>query len=552
MVINEYDICVHKGGMMVITDYLDRNATIYGPEPAVVELCCDNKQGGFSANETYSFRRREMSWYSFNADSNRMANLLLSHGVKKGDKIGILMMNCLEWFSVYFGILKAGCIAVPLSFRYTSREIAHCIEIADVEILVFSADFIERLEQIPQTIYALRHSFCMGPEHDLPCYAEDCNRLLSLCSDQAPSVCLHEDDLAAIYFTSGTTGFPKAILHCHKGLVASCQTEQKHHSQTRDDVFLCIPPLYHTGALMFWFGNLISGSRAVLLQSVTPELILRAVSQEKCTIVWLLVPWATDILFALESGRLKKEDYLLDQWRLMHIGAQPVPASLVLRWLRCFPWQQYDTDYGLSEALGPGCVHLGVENLRKVGAIGVPGYGWEVRILDDAGADVSRGESGELAVKGPGVMIGYYKDPAATEKVLHDGWLRTGDIARQDEEGFYYLLDRKKDVIISGGENIYPVQIEDFIRKNEKVNDVAVIGLPDQRLGEIAAAIIEIKESVSCTEEEISRFCMELPRFKRPRRIFFEDIPRNPVGKIEKNVLRQRHRVSCLVEQQLR
>ena len=186
------------------------------------------------------------------------------------------------------------------------------------------------------------------------------------------------------------------------------------------------------------------------------------------------------------------------------------------------------------ESLGPGCVHLGVENFDKVGAIGKPGYHWEARVVDEQGRDVPQGEVGELIVRGPGVMLCYYKNPEATADVLKDGWLYTGDMARQDEEGFLYLVDRKKDVIISGGENLYPVQIEDFLRRNNKIKDAAVIGLPDQRLGEIAAAIIELKEGAACTEEEINAFCKELPRYKRPRKIIFDQIPRNPTGKIEK------------------
>ena len=237
--------------------------------------------------------------------------------------------------------------------------------------------------------------------------------------------------------------------------------EQHHHSQTREDVFLCIPPLYHTGAKMHWFGSLLSGSKAVLLRGVKPEWILRAVTEEKCTIVWLLVPWAQDLLDAVDAGQIDLADYYLDQWRLMHIGAQPVPPSLIRRWMEKFPHHQYDTNYGLSESIGPGCVHLGVENTRKVGAIGKPGYLWETKILDESGTEVPQGQVGELAVRGPGVMLCYYKNPEATAEVLKGDWLWTGDMARMDEEGFIYLVDRKKDVVISGGENLYPVQIED-------------------------------------------------------------------------------------------
>ena len=233
----------------------------------------------------------------------------------------------------------------------------------------------------------------------------------------------------------------------------------------------------------------------------------------------------------------------------MHIGAQPVPKSLIQRWKKLFPHHEYDTNYGLSESIGPGCVHLGVENIRKVGAIGIPGYGWEVKIVDERGDAVALGEVGELCVKGPGVMTCYYRDPKATAEVLKDGWLYTGDMAKQDDEGFIYLVDRKKDVIISGGENIYPVQIEDFLHGHEAVKDVAVIGLPDRRLGEISAAIIECKPGFSCSEEEINDYCRQLPRYK-PHKIIFADVPRNATGKIEKPKLRHIYRSENLVAAQ--
>ena len=215
-----------------------------------------------------------------------------------------------------------------------------------------------------------------------------------------------------------------------------------------------------------------------------------------------------------------------------------------------FPNHQYDTNYGLSESTGPGCVHLGMENIHKVGAIGVPGIGWETKIVDEEGKIVAQGEVGELCVKGPGVMKEYYKDPEATAAVLKDGWLFTGDMARQDEDGFIFLVDRKKDVIISGGENLYPVQIEDFLAAMPKIHDVAVIGLPDKRLGEIAAAIIQVKEGMTCTEDEIRSFCLDLPRYKRPRKIIFADVPRNATGKIEKPKLREIYCGTRLVEEQ--
>ena len=542
---------------MIITDFLERNARLYGGECALVEINPSEERDkavtwwDFNLIESASDApyRRELSWKDFDRRANRFANLLLSRGLKKGTKVAILLMNCLEWLPIYFGILKAGCIAVPMNFRYSSDEIKYCLELADVEVLVFGPEFVSRMDAIQNEIPGVRMCFYIGK--DGPGYTEDGIRLTGFCSSSHPPIALDEEDHAAIYFSSGTTGFPKAILHNHRALVHACRVEQNHHGQSRDDVFLCIPPLYHTGAKMHWFGSLLSGSRAVLLRGVKPEWILRAVTEEKCTIVWLLVPWAQDLLDAIDAGRVDLSQYRLDQWRLMHIGAQPVPPSLIARWKAVFPHHQYDTNYGLSESIGPGAVHLGVENLSKVGAIGVPGFGWETRIVDERGNDVPQGEVGELLLKGNGVMLCYYKNPEATADTIKDGWLYTGDMARMDEDGFIFLVDRKKDVVISGGENLYPVQIEDFLRGFEKIKDVAVIGLPDARLGEIAVAIIEIKEGMECTEAEINRFCLDMPRYKRPRKIFFDTVPRNPTGKIEKPALREKYCGKRLVEAQI-
>ena len=541
---------------MPITDILEHNATLFKNDVSLVELNPGDDDKPRMTWREYSLIestsrarfRKEITWGEFNVQANRFANLLLSRGVKKGDKIAILLMNCIEWLPIYFGILKTGAIAVPLNFRYTADEIKYCCKLAEVDGIVFGPEFTGRMEEICDRMPKVKLMLYAG--EDCPSFAESYDELIEYCSSRTPQIDIKDSDDAAIYFSSGTTGFPKAILHAHRSLMHSCRVEQNHHSQTRDDVFLCIPPLYHTGAKMHWFGSLLVGGKAVLLKGTKPEWIMKAVSEERCTILWLLVPWCQDILDALDRGDIKLENYHLDQLRLMHIGAQPVPPSLIKRWKTYFPKHQYDTNYGLSESTGPGCVHLGVENIHKVGAIGKAGFGWEVKIVDDARGLVKKGEVGELAVKGPGVMKCYFNDEKATRETLYDGWLMTGDMAYEDEDGFLFLVDRKKDVIISGGENLYPVQIEDFLRKNENIKDAAVIGLPDDRLGEIAAAIIELKEGAECTEDDINEFCLDLPRYKRPHKIIFADVPRNPTGKIEKPVLRERYISVRLVEQQ--
>lgn len=543
---------------MPITDLLERNSKLYGEETALVEINPEIQEAQRVTWNEYELiqptatapYRREITWSVFDEKANRVANMLLSRGLQRGQKVAVLLMNCLEWLPIYFGILKAGAIAVPLNFRYTAKEIDYCLKLADADVLFFGPEFIGRVEAIVPKISRQMLLFFVG--ETCPSFAEDYHRATANCSSMSPKVLVDDEDEAAIYYSSGTTGFPKAILLKHAALLQSARMEAIHHETTHEDVFLCIPPLYHTGAKMHWFGSLFTGSKAVLLKGNSPQSIFQAASQELCTIVWLLVPWAQDILAALDRGDLKLEDYRLSQWRLMHIGAQPVPPSLIKHWLTYFPHHKYDTNYGLSESTGPGCVHLGMENIRKVGAIGVPGYGWKCKIVDEQNVPVEQGQVGELCVKGPGVMVCYYHDEKATSEVLENGWLHTGDMARQDEEGFLYLVDRKKDVIISGGENLYPVQIEDFLSAYPKIHDVAVIGLPDPRLGEIAAAVIQIKEGMTCTESEITQYCMDLPRYKRPRKLIFADVPRNPTGKIEKPRLRETYCGMRLVEAQAR
>ena len=540
---------------MPVTDFLTLNAQTWPDEVALVEVNPEIRERRgktwreyelVETNPTQRYRR-EMTWKVFNDRANRFAHLLLDAGVTRDSKVGILMMNCLEWLPVYFGVLKSGAIAVPMNYRYTAEEIKYCLELADVEVLVFGPEFIGRIEEIVDLIPQVKHLYFVG--EDCPSFADSYNLRVGHFTAEDPGVKIFDDDLGVIYFSSGTTGFPKAILHKHRSLMRAAITEQKHHGQTHEDNFLCIPPLYHVGAKMHWLGGLTVGSKAVILRGVRPDWILQAVSEERCSIVWLLVPWAQDILDAIEDGTVKLSDYKLDQWRLMHIGAQPVPPSLIKRWKKYFPNHQYDTNYGLSEGIGPGSVHLGVENTDHIGAIGVAGYGWETEVRKPDGSLCSpgTGEVGELCLRGDGLMECYYKNPEATAEVLKDGWLYTGDMAEIDSDGFIWLVDRKKDVIITGGENLYPVQIEDFIHTNDAVKDVAVIGVPDSRLGEIACAVVELKPHATCTEDDLRTFCMKLPRYKRPRKYIFADVPRNATGKIDKPLLRERYGSAKLV-----
>lgn len=485
--------------------------------------------------------RREISWQTFYETSNRMANALAARGITRKDRVIQLMTNCLEWLPIYFGILSSGAWVVPLNFRFEAEKIRLCTDVAEARVFIFGEEFIERIEAVKVFLdTTVKLWIFTGPEDRCPKYAVPYESFIAGAKPEAPPpVNLRIEDDAALYFTSGTTGTPKAVLLTHRNLEHACYVENQHHKQTREDTFLCIPPLYHTGAKMHWMGSFIVGGKGVILRGVSPEWVLEAVSEEKATIVWLLVPWAHDILMAIEANKVDLSDYQLDQWRLMHIGAQPVPPTLIKEWKEYFPHHDYDTNYGLTESTGPGCVHLGIENGEHVGAIGHPGFDWEVRIVDSQGNTLPPAESGELIVRGPGVMKEYYKNPEATRKTIINGWLYTGDIARYDRNGFIWLVDRKKDVIICGGENIFPVEIEHFFMQHRKIQDIAVIGIPDERLGEITAGIIKVKPGQELTKKEITEFGHQLPRYKRLRKIIFADVPRNATGKIEKPKLRR-------------
>ncbi len=515
---------------MLITEMLARNFRRYGEETALIE------------RDPAAGKRSSLTWKEFYHQSNQLANSLGANGIKKGDRVVLLMMNCIEWLPVYFGILRAGAIAVPLNFRFQSEDIERCTQLSGANAIIFGEEFIDRIIESESVLDQTIHTYLfVGELGKKPAFATWYQDALTGNSVDEPDVALDLLDGAGIYFTSGTTGRPKGVFLQHRHLAFSCYVENRHHNQVHEDNFLCIPPLYHTGAKMHWFGNLIVGAKSVILKGSSPKAILESVSEERATIVWLLVPWAYDILVAIENNEINLNDYHLDQWRLMHIGAQPVPPSLIQKWKQTFPNHQYDTNYGLTEATGPGCVHLGVENYHKVGAIGVPGFDWECRIMDENMNPVTLGSPGELLVKGSGVMKEYYKNPEATAQTIRNRWLHTGDIARMDEDGFIWLIDRKKDIIISGGENIFPNEIENFLMSNDKILDAGVIGIPDTRLGEIVAVVISLKPGIKMSEDEIIKFCEALPRYKRPRKVIFGEVPRNLTGKIEKPKLRQRY-----------
>jgi acyl-CoA synthetase (AMP-forming)/AMP-acid ligase II len=515
---------------MTITEILARNARLYPDSTALIEITP-------SKNE-----RKTITWKEFEDRSNHVANALLKRGVKKGDVVMHLMMNSIKWLEAYFGILKTGAMAAPLNFRFISRQIKYCADIAEPKVMIFDENFTERVTEIRSELNTIKGYIYLGD--NLPEGMEAYEGVLADSSPVPPKISLNGDDEAGLYFTSGTTGDPKATLLCHKNLEHVAVNENYSHRETRKDCFLLVQPLYHTGGKMHWFGSLIAGAKAVMTtggERVTAKLILETINKEKITICMLLVPWLQDIVSALENGDLKLSDYDISSLRLVHSGAQPIPPILVKRFLKYFPNIQYEENYGLTESSGP-CMHLGLENIHKLGSMGYPRLNLDARIVNDKDEDVPIGTVGEMILRGNNVMKEYYKNPEQTAEALRNGWLHTGDLVKQDEDGFIYYIDRKKDLIISGGENIFPVDLESVLIGQPDVKDVAIIGIPDERYGEVVAAVVEPKKGAELTEEAMRAYYEPLlPKYAWPRLILFGDVPRNPTGKIEKPKLRERY-----------
>lgn len=510
---------------MNLVDIIERNGRFYTNDTAYIEV------------RPLTGVRKEISWGRLSDRVNRLANGLIDRGIEKGDKVFIFGRNSINWLEAYFAVMAAGAWAVPLNFRFKDSDLIYCANVAEPKAVIADEEFAERIKNLRLEFKTTEFYICIGESDAM----EDIETVIEKSSNKRPDVFLNDDDECALYFTSGTTGAPKPVLHLHKNMMFVAINEVASEHWDHYDCLLMLPPFYHL-AIGHLLGCTIAAGRAVILtEKISPRYIFECVSKEKVTLCFLLVPWVLDILEALDKGELRIDEYDFENWRTLYMGAQPIPSSLVTRWRKYFPSMAFDNVYGLSESAGPHTTHLGYGNEERIGSIGKPGLLADVRIVDENGMAVPKGEVGEIVVKGWGVMKEYYKNPDLTSETIRDGWLLTGDLGRMDSENFIYLVDRKKDLVISGGENVYPVEVEDVLQGHSKIRDVAVIGTPDARLGEIVTAVIDPVPGSGLTEDEILSYCDEnLPRYKRPRRVIFDNVPRNPAGKLEKPKLRKK------------
>jgi acyl-CoA synthetase (AMP-forming)/AMP-acid ligase II len=486
--------------------------------------------------------RRTLTWRQFNNEINKVANYLAKDlGIKDGDFVMHLQNNSLEWLITYYGIIKIGAVVVPLNFRFVGADILYAANISNPKAFILGSEFLAVVQPVQKDLKTVEKYICVGESvpDDMIDY-----QTLAAGSDISEAIVDVDDhhDLAMM-FTSGTTGDPKPVLHTHYSLNNTAIGNGMSYFVKKNDNYVFFLPLYHSGTMFLWAPFYATGAVGTILREFSdPKWVIETMAEEKGTDVLFVVPIAVAILNAIGSGEINLNDYDLSSWRYMEIGAQPVPFDVMKRLVETLPCGVSNI-YGITEGGGGGLFNLYPEEvLQKPGSIGKPTFGMDAKIIDFDGTELPAGEVGELLLKTNRMMKGYYQNPELTQKSLKDDWLYTGDLVKADEEGYYYIVDRAKDMVTSGGENIFPVEIEDALMDHPKIDDVACIGYPDERLVEIVLAIVQLKEGESMTEEELIEFAKsKMATYKAPRKVIFDTVMRNPTGKLMKPKLREKY-----------
>jgi acyl-CoA synthetase (AMP-forming)/AMP-acid ligase II len=484
--------------------------------------------------------RRALTWKELNDQTNKVANFLIKEcGIKKGDVVQHLMMNSLEWYVTYMAVLKAGAVISPLNFRFASGDIKYACDVTKSKVFILGDGFVPRVEPIMKEMGYVKQYICVGG--NAPASMKSYKQVMEKGDPSEVLVETKDDDMAELMFTSGTTGAPKPVCHTHETLFYIGLGNALTYNEGYNSVYLAPHPFYHSGTLFLSFPCYIAAGKILMAMEIQPEFYLRSLADEKCTGGWNTVPTWSDVLNAIKSGAVNLKDYDLSALSHIEIGAQPVPYILLEDSKKIFPKLPIANIYGITEGGGGGLTNCYDEDImRKPGSIGKATVFMEAKVVDADGNECKAREVGELLMKGPRLMKEYAYNPEMTAKFITDGWLHTGDLAYVDEEGYIFFADRAKDLIIRGGENIFPAEIEDCLRKHPKVQDIAVLGYPHPRLVEVVMAIIQVKPGQTLTDEEVLDFVKEkgLAKFKWPEKMVYADIPRNPAGKIEKPKLR--------------
>jgi acyl-CoA synthetase (AMP-forming)/AMP-acid ligase II len=486
--------------------------------------------------------RRTLTWRQFNEAINKVANYLSTElGVRHGDYVMHLQHNSLEWLITYYGIIKLGAVVVPLNFRFVGADIQYAAEVCHPKVFILGVEFLPVVQPLRQRLTTVQAYICAGTQ--VPEEMIDYATLAAYPESTEVMVEVEDQHDVAMMFTSGTTGRPKPVLFTHGALNHTAIGNGMSYFVQRDDNYVFFLPLYHSGTMFLWAPFYATGATGTLLREFRePRWIIEAIAEEQGTDVLFVVPVAVGLLNAIKQGTLDLSAYDLSAWKYLEIGAQPVPFEVVKGLVETLPCRVSNI-YGITEGGGGGTFNLyPADVLRKPGSIGKPTFGVEGKLVDFHGKELPPGQVGELVFKTDRMMKGYYKNPELTAEVLKDGWLYTGDLLKTDEEGFFYIVDRKKDMISSGGENIYPVEVEAVLMEHPKIDDVACIGSPDARLVEAVLAIVQLKQGEVMTEEELIGFAKsKLALYKVPRRVIFDQVMRNPTGKLMKPQMREKY-----------
>ena len=502
---------------MTLDDIVRRNGLRFPEKPALV---C-NGAG--------------LSWSELNRRVNKLGNALLQAGLRGGDRVAVLLGNCSEYFEIYFACACAGLVTVPVNYRLTGPELDQVIDHAQPSLLITDGEYAGQagaIKNLPARRWCISERAVQG--------FEDYRSIMDA-ADATP-VSAGANDTFAIFYTSGTTGLPKGALVSHRNLEMNGYNQAIADRSVPGDINLLATPIYHMGAVFMAVTYMMLGCTQHILRKFDPGAWLALLEQSRASVA-LLVP--TMINAVVNAPGLRKHD--LSSLRLVFYGGGPMPVSVLERAidrLGCGFTQGYGQTETLEATFLVSADHVvnGTETqTRRLASAGREAVGAEVRIVDEAGADLGAGETGEILIKSESVIAGYWNNPEETAHAIRDGWFHTGDLGYLDEDRYLFVVDRRKDMVISGGMNVYSKEIESVLYRHPAVLEAAVIGVPDEKWGEIVTAVIALKPGREASERELVDLCRaSLAGYKKPRKVFFlDELPKNPSGKILKRVLRK-------------
>ncbi len=501
-----------------------------------------------SGDEAFVCGSQRITFAQFNTRVNRLIHALRSLGIKKGDVLGVVSWNCLEYTDVYGAAMKGGFIASPFNPRLHSEELEYLINYSKANTLFVGPELLQTVSRLRPRLPGLKNYICFeSSAPDMVSHGE----LLTRDSSDEPDINVNRDDPVIIFYTSGTTGVPRGALYTHARKLDNTRIKALEMGTKAGDRHLMVLPFFHIGGdSHVWPFFLVGGSNVIMTQnSFDPRAVLQAIQEEKVTDMQI-VP--TQLNSLLSQQDLKAYD--LSSLSRIYYAASPMPVELLRRGLEVFGpifAQGYgQTESGPQIATLPKEAHhvLGkpLEDQRVLNSCGQPSLGVHVRVVDENNDDVERGKVGEIIARSESIMVEYWKMPKETRETIIDGWLHTGDLAYYDEKGFIYIVDRKKDMIVTGGENVYSREVEDVIYKHPAVAEAAVVGVPDSVWVERVHALIVLRADAVVTENEMIAFCKNhLASYKAPKSVeFVESLPKNPQGKILKKEIRTKYRAN--------